>query len=75
MRSDSDTADKRIADLERELRGVQEMLAFVLYEVDRPVVITKELLSRGLPNGAEICIDEDIKRNLFVFSLVVPDEQ
>lgn len=58
--------------LKRELRGVQEMLAFVLYEVGEPVVITKEDLSSGLPNGAEIRIDENLEDETFVFSLAVP---
>lgn len=70
----SDTADKRIAELERELRGVQEMLALVLNTVGEPVTVTKEAMRAGLPNGAQIRIDDDITADAFVFSLEVPSE-
>jgi len=59
--------------LKRELRGVQEMLAFVLYEVGEPVVVSKQELKSGLPDGAEIRIDENVSDETFVFSLAVPD--
>lgn len=63
---------ERIDELERELRGVQEMLAFVLYEIGEPVVVSKNELKDGLPGGAEIRIDENIADDTFVFSLAVP---
>lgn len=71
----SDAAEKRIAELERELRGVQEMLALVLLEVAEPVTVSKEVMRRGLPKGAQIMIDDHMEEDVFVFALVVPDEQ
>lgn len=61
--------DTDYAALERELTGTKEMLAFVLYAVGEPVTITKEALARGLPQGAEIRIDENVEEECFVFSL------
>ena len=59
--------------LRRELIGVQEMLAFVLAQVGEPVVVTKETLQRGLPEKAQIAIDDNVEEEAFVFSLVVPE--
>lgn len=55
--------------LRRELRGVQEMLAFVLYEIGEPVVVRKETMVNGLPEGAQIRIDDDMISESFIFSL------
>lgn len=55
--------------LRRELRGVQEMLAFVLYEVGEPVTVSKYDLKNGLPDGAQIKIDENVEGETFTFSL------
>lgn len=71
----SDAADQRIAELERELRGVQEMLALVLNEISEPVVVSKRTMREGLPQGAQIRIDDHIEEDAFVFSLEVPVEQ
>ena len=71
----SDKADQRIAELEQELRGVQEMLAFVLYAVAEPVVVSKVDMKSGLPSGAEIRIDDSIEEDAFVFSLAVPSAE
>jgi hypothetical protein len=68
----SEAAEKRVAELERELRGVQEMLAFVLYEVAEPVTVSKTTMKTGLPDGASIRIDDHIEEDAFVFSLEVP---
>lgn len=68
----SEAAEKRIAELERELRGVQEMLALVLNEVAEPVVVSKATMRSGLPDGAQIKIDDHIEEDAFVFSLEVP---
>lgn len=62
---------EEVESLERELRGVQEMLALVLDEIGHPVEITKESIKRGLPNGAQIKIDEHLERDSFIFSLEV----
>ena len=61
--------------LKRELWGVQEMLAQVLMQIGKPVVVTKETLERGLPKGTQIKVDEDLENEAFVFSLEFPDEQ
>ncbi len=70
MSEELEKAERKIASLERELRGVQEMLAFVLAEVGEPVVVTKEAMHTGLPEGAEIMVNDDQKGDCFVFSLV-----
>lgn len=69
-KNNNSTADQRIAELERELMGTQEMLAFVLAAVGEPVEVSKELLDSGLPENATIAVDDDVQRELFVFSLV-----
>ncbi len=56
--------------LRRELVGVQEMLAFVLNEVGTPVVVSKQTLQKGLPDGTKIAVDDDIAQDAFVFRLV-----
>jgi len=61
--------DEKIAQLERELVGVQEMLAFVLKVVGEEVVVPKELLKRGLGSSLQIKVDDDSQREAFVFSL------
>lgn len=62
-------ADEYIAELERELAGTQEMLAFVLKSVGKPVVVTKEALAQGL-DGVVINVDDDVKAEAFTFSLI-----
>jgi len=61
--------DEKIAQLERELVGVQEMLAFVLKVVGDEVVVPKELLKQGLGSSVQIKVDDDSQREAFVFSL------
>lgn len=61
--------EEKIAQLERELVGVQEMLAFVLKTVGEEVVVPKEALSRGLGQNVQIKVDDDAQRDAFVFSL------
>lgn len=70
----NDAADKRVAELERELRGIQEMLALVLLEVGEPVVVSKATMREGLPKGSEIMIEDNVAEDSFVFSLVAPRE-
>jgi hypothetical protein len=55
-------------DARRELIGVQEMLAFVLQEVGKPVVVSKEALKKGLPENTQIAVDDEPEG--FVFHLV-----
>jgi hypothetical protein len=57
--------------LERELIGVQEMLAHVLATVGTPVEVAKESLQDGLPAGTEIQVDDT--PDAFVFSLKLPE--
>ena len=63
------TADQ-FAAIERELIGTQEMLAHVLKAVGEPVVVTKEAIAEGLGNTTQIQVDDDLKLDAFVFSLV-----
>jgi hypothetical protein len=58
-----------IASLERELIGTQEMLAFVLKAVGEPVFVSKQSITRGLGDHAQIQVDDDIERDGFVFTL------
>lgn len=60
--------------LRRELAATTEMLAHVLYAVGEPVVVTEAALTRGLPNNAQIAIDNNVKDNAFVFSVIEVDE-
>ena len=60
----------RVEELERELRGTQEMLGFVLQTVGEEVVVTKGQIAAGLPENAQIQVIDDIQRDAFVFSLV-----
>ena len=71
----SEAAEKRIAELERELRGTQEMLALVLLEVGEPVTVSKSMMRNGIPAGAAINIDDHQEEDAFVFSVVAPSEQ
>lgn len=64
----SDAADERIAQLERELIGTQEMLAFVLSQAGE-VVVPKEAVARGLGPSVQIRVDDDAQREAFVFYL------
>ena len=54
--------------LHRELVGTQEMLAFVLQEVGKPVVVSRDALDKGLPENAQIAVDDN--GDGFTFSLV-----
>lgn len=65
----------REAALEREKRGLEEMLFFVLESVGGPVVVTKEQMTRGPGPDRMIQIDDDMERECFVFSVgKVPDD-
>ena len=66
----SDAADKRIAELERELAGVQQMLYHVLDTVGEEVLVTKEALHRGITGDKMINVVDDAAREAFVFSIV-----
>lgn len=56
--------------VERELRGLQEMLYFVLESVGEPVVVTKEQLKNGAGPDKMINIEDDVENGRFVFSIV-----
>lgn len=66
-----ENADRRIAELEKELTATQEMLAFVLQSVGEEVLVTKEQIANGLPEGTQIQVDDDLARDAFVFGLAV----
>lgn len=68
-------SEERVAELERELAGTQEMLGFILLTVGEPVVVPKATLTEGIPAGAVIKIDENIEDESFVFSVEIEDEQ
>lgn len=70
----NDAAEQKIAELERELIGTQEMLAFVLSAIGDPVEVTKESINQGLPAGSVIAVDDDLEREVFVFSLTKGEE-
>lgn len=58
-------------DLEKRLRGVEEMLALVLDAVKEPVRVSKARMKEGLPKGTGISIvDNDDE---WVFALEVND--
>lgn len=66
---------KTVAELERELIGMQEMLFFVLQSVGKPVEVTKETMVATDRKDQMINIEDDIKRDVFVFSITeVPSE-
>lgn len=64
-------SNPQVAALQRELLGLQEMLAMVLRTVGEPVVVTKAALAGGFRDGTQIGIDETDEA--FVFSLDEPD--
>lgn len=64
---------EKVIDLEKELRGAHEMLAFVLLTLGEPVVVPKETLQNGIPVGATIKVFEDVTTDTFVFSVEVDE--
>jgi hypothetical protein len=67
--------DTKVAALERELLGMQEMLFFVLQAVGHPVEVTKETMVATDRKDQMINIDDDLARDVFVFSISqVPSE-
>jgi hypothetical protein len=66
---DKDYANELHEEVLRELRGVQEMLGQVLHEVGKPVVISKEKLKAGVPEGTYVDIQDT--GDAFVFSVKV----
>jgi hypothetical protein len=70
----SDAADQRIAELEREVMAVQEMLAAVLTVIDRPVVVEKTVLA-NMDRSKVINIEIDPDQDTIIFQLVDADEQ
>lgn len=55
-------------DAVKELMGVQEMLAIVLYFGGVPIEVDKFELKKGIPEGYQIMIDD--QKDQFVFSMV-----
>lgn len=59
----------------RETLATQEMLGHVIAAAGGTVEVSKEQLTRGHSKGAEIVIDDDIKKEVFVFRLEQKDVQ
>lgn len=55
----TDASDKRIAELEKELHGTQEILGFVLKVIDENVIIPKAVVAGGIGEKSQIVIDDD----------------
>lgn len=53
--------------------AAEQMLGFVLLAVGHPVVVPKELLKSGIPNGATIAINDNLMTESFEFSLEVAE--
>lgn len=60
-------------ELRREVVGLQEMMAQVLQAVGEPVEVTKAALAKGLPEGSQIRIDDNIEADSFFFYLELPE--
>lgn len=61
----------REKELEKELRSIQEMLAYVLDAAGEPVVVKKSRMQEGLDPHLGIMIDD--QDDSFVFSLGAPE--
>jgi len=62
--------EHQLAHAHREKMALQEMLAHVLNQVGKPVYINKEDLAGGKFEGKRIDIEDDMKAEQFVISLV-----
>ena len=70
-----EAADYKIAELERELLGVQEMLYLVLDEVNEPVAISARRLKEEVSGDRMIDISMTEDEKFWVFSIKeVPSE-
>lgn len=65
----SEAADKRIEELERELRGTQEMLFLVLEAVVEPVYVDAQRVRDGIKGDKMIDVTLDEKAGEWVFSV------
>jgi hypothetical protein len=74
IKKDVSTLTAENAALTRELRGTQEMLAHVLLAINQPVVVTRELVERGIPENLRIQIDDNIETDTFTFYIVDEDQ-
>lgn len=69
----SESLLREVDSLQREVQGIQQMLGHVLQSVGHPVFVGKAALTEGIPDGAQIRIDDDIAGDRFIFSLEIPD--
>lgn len=74
VKNDLETLVNEREQLFRELRGTQEMLAFVLESVGEPIRVAKEKVQKGLPDHLQIVVDDDLSTNEFVFYLEKLDD-
>lgn len=63
-------SENELEQLQRELRGTQEMLAHVLLTINEPVKVNFEQITAGIPDNLGIEVFEDMASNQFVFRLV-----
>lgn len=61
--------EEMVSDLQRELRGTQEMLAQVLKAVGEEVFVTHKQMQEGF-HGESIQVEQDFSRDGFSFRLV-----
>lgn len=66
--------NETIESLQREVRGLQEMLYQVLRAVGNPVIVTREAMET-IDYSKQISVDHDPERELFVFDLVAVDAE
>ena len=72
----SEIEEQKIAELERELRGVQEMLFLVLDEVVEPVQVPAAKVKAGIRGDKMIDITLDTDKEFWTFRVKdIVDEQ
>lgn len=65
----SEAADRRIEELERELRGTQEMLFLVLEAVGEPVYVPSSRVKAGIVGDKMIDVTLDEEAGEWVFGV------
>lgn len=64
----SEAAEKRIAELERDKRGLEEMLFLVLDEIGEPVEVPVEVIEGGIKGDK--MIDITLQDGVWVFKVI-----
>lgn len=60
-------------ELEQQILALQAMLFFVLQEVGEPVVVSKEIMEKPIPDDLTIDVDLDETGTAMVFQIVRND--